>query len=450
MAWLEKHLAWQEALPKPSELSPTSSTDATRFLIFRPGDKYTLCHKGAASRCWSAMRPKDESTWRPQDEHWDEYVLRHATPTTPSTGPERPAPGLGNVLLSLVSAALAAHVSGRVLLIERYDANIAAAFGKPLADLVLETSPWRAHIKAAERAGDVLNLFVGHDALHVGARHLCSARRLGGTSRVLRIFSNQYFAPTLLFNPHLRDLVAAAAAPPLTAPALYSDAPAARGETADTVYGGGIWPSALRHLFQPLPDIVTRADRAFKGFGLNGRLVLGMHIRGSPAGPELGNLAACARKQLERAGATDLVVATPVAKTTSRLESLLPGVRIHRTAPAADAIHSTNPGGMRSTLVDLLILSKTDGLLTSRSSTFSYVARGLARRPATVVGPTHISLRSTNRTVRVGDCQTIRTTEPSFHLLQGAFQACRGSLMSPRQEWRHAAGLLFNLSIFAY
>jgi len=82
----------------------------------------------------------------------------------------------------------------------------------------------------------------------------------------------------------------------------------------------------------------------------------------------------------------------------------------------------TTGAHLDSAVLDLLLLSHTGGLILARSSTFGYVAHGLAGRPATIYGTSHVNIVSFNGTTVIGRCDTIPTSEATFHRQSHAVQ----------------------------
>lgn len=145
---LQRHIRWQRRLLQTFE---QDGKPVPRFLVLRPGDKFTVCTKqnnkldDVRAQCF-----RDHSNALPRSwMHWDDVIIsrrRHMT---------RPIPGLGNIALSLVSAAVTAIVSRRVLLLENAS-TLASAFGSPLDELLIESSGWGTAVSIAQRSGSVM------------------------------------------------------------------------------------------------------------------------------------------------------------------------------------------------------------------------------------------------------------------------------------------------------
>ena len=191
-----RHIEWQRQLLVNLAAGKTPPR-APRFLVLRPGDKLTVCDASGMhdlrGQCYRGTPP---SRRRPLDgEHWDAFM------TSGNAKLMRPLPGLGNVALSLVSAAITAVVSRRVLLLENFSAP-SQSFGSPMRDLILESNGWAPHMAEAAQLGGMTDSWAAHDDQSAFA-DLCRANlRSWPPSRVWRIWSNQYFAPLLLLNPH--------------------------------------------------------------------------------------------------------------------------------------------------------------------------------------------------------------------------------------------------------
>jgi len=286
-SWLEAHLEWQRKLLRRDPAS-------AKFLLLRPGDAHTMCRTTAliGTDIRMACRTgKVPTAPRRPAEHWDEYMTRSVH------GQSRIVPGFGNVVLSLVSAALAAAVSQRVLLIENYTVA-ATSFGRPFSEIIYETSAWRPYVEAEQYAGRAVDWWAAHDDYSSFGR-LCSAdMRTEPSARVLRIFSNQYFAPLLMLNPHHRAQIDALAAPPHVSPANFSRAVASKDGSA---YSGGLWPPALATLLRPNAKLLRRVDEFVAESQLaGGGISLGMHVRDTMTPSERADAAECVRLAVDR------------------------------------------------------------------------------------------------------------------------------------------------------
>ena len=192
-AALHRHLRWQRQL-----LAQPERAAGTRFLVLRPGDKFTVCSErgmdNVRRHCRRGAAPKSSAASTRPGAHWDEVM------TAGQPGLTRPVPGLGNVALSLVSAAVAAMLSHRVLLLENYT-TAAGSFGAPLTELLVETSGWAPRLARAQARSRV-DAFAAHDDFSAFDQLCAADLRRAPSARVWRVFSNQYFLPLLLLNPH--------------------------------------------------------------------------------------------------------------------------------------------------------------------------------------------------------------------------------------------------------
>jgi hypothetical protein len=413
--WLEDHLSWQRDLFRRDPAS-------ARFLLLRPGDRFTVCDlKGQAAdvrkACWRAAAPAVTPN---RGEHWDEYMLRGMSSIS------RPVPGLGNVMLSLVSAALAAAVSQRVLLVENYTVA-QVSFGEPFPELMYESSTWRPYVEAEQRAGRAVDWWAAHDSRE-GFERLCADNlRINPPARVLRIFSNFYFAPLLMHNAHHRAEIDGLAAPPLLPPERFPRAAAAHDGAP---YSTGLWPRALATLLRPRAHLRSKV-RAFReaNFPREG-MVLGMHIRSAMTHEEHEQSVECARRAMSATNATAVLLVSMHGRELQRLSAQLsPVVKVLRTPPAPPA-QGADASHFEAAVLDMLYLASTDGLLLSRGSTFGYVAAGLARRPATIFSRSPVVQMS--KAGKVGTCEVVPSTEPVFHQLSAAVLTMPSCLAASR------------------
>ena len=407
---LRRHLRWQSQLLAAASASGVPPN--TRFLLLRPGDKLTVCkargmgdvrhqcHKDAGRSSQQRPRRAFGAKSGAPEPHWDAVMLAGRPELT------RPVPGLGNIMLSFVSAAAAAVVGRRVLQVENWTAA-AASLGAPMPELLLETSGWAPHVAALQARGESVDTWAAHDDSS-GFDDLCRADlRREPAARVWRIFSNQYFLPLLLLNAHH--------ARPL----------AAMGGS------GGLWGPALRVLLRPQQRLLDAAaayvTRA--GLGRGGARVVGIHAR-SP----LDNAArreatlGCARTRLRAQNASVLFLATMARRTRDDFAGGLrrDGVRVEWYGDAV-GVQGETRAQLDAAVLDLWLLGTAEELLVSRGSTFSYVAHGLAGRAATVYGLSHNSNAGHGR---LGECARVPTAEPSFHMLGRAIgrPACRAGV----------------------
>lgn len=427
--WLEDHLSWQRDLLRRDPAS-------ARFLLLRPGDRLTVCTLNSQAddvrrACRRAAAPKVTPI---RGEHWDEYMIRGMGSIS------RPVPGFGNVMLSLVSAALAAAVSQRVLLVENY--TIAAvAFGDPFSELLYESSAWRPYVEAEQRAGRAVDWWAAHDARE-GFERLCADNlRIDPPAKVLRVFSNFYFAPLLMHNSHHRAEIDGFAAQPLLSPERFPRASAAHDGTA---YSTGLWPGALATLLRPRAHLLRKA-RAFRkeNFPREGT-VLGMHVRSTMTHKGHEQSVECVRRVVSTANATAVLLVSMHHRDLDRLSAQLsPVVKVLRTPPAPPA-QGADASHFESAVLDLLYLASTDGLLLSRGSTFGYLAAGLARRPTTIFSST--SFVGMSGAGKVGTCEVVPSTEPVFHVMGTAVRTTPSCLAASRAP----ASTLLRLSSLSY
>ena len=203
---LARHLAWQQRLLEQTK-ARGSLGEAVSFLVLRPGDKLTVCSasgmQDVRGRCWKGTSPlarrrtaQAEPSQAEPEAHWD--VVMTSGRRRQMT---RPVPGLGNIALSLVSAVVTAIVSRRVLQVENWT-MAAESFGDPMPALLLDTSGWMPYVAALQASGESVDSFAAHDDTS-GFGPLCADDlRRRPRARLWRIFSNQYFLPLLLLNPH--------------------------------------------------------------------------------------------------------------------------------------------------------------------------------------------------------------------------------------------------------
>jgi hypothetical protein len=352
----------------------------------------------------------------------------------------RPIPGLGNVMLSLVSAAVAAAVSQRVLLVENFTVA-AVAFGEPFSDLLYESSAWRPYVEVEQRAGRAVDWWAAHDARESFERLCADNLHTDPPAKVLRIFSNFYFAPLLMHNAHHRAQIDGFAAPPLLPPEQFPRATAAHNGAP---YSTGLWPGALATLMRPHANLQSKV-RAFRDENFpRGGTVLGMHIRTGMTKKEHEQSVECVLQAVSRANATAVLIVSMHEKELQRLSAQLsPVVKVLRAPPAPPA-QGADASHFESAVLDILYLASTDGLLLSRGSTFGYIVAGLARRPATIFSRSpvvHLSGAG-----KVGTCEVAPSTEPVFHQMASAVRGSPSCLAASRAP----ASTLLRLSSLSY
>jgi hypothetical protein len=337
----------------------------------------------------------------------------------------RPIPGLGNVALSLVSAAATAMASRRVLLLENFSAA-GGSFGLPLQELLVETSGWAPHLAAASHAdhgeGSALDGFASHDDFSA-FEILCSGDlRRAPAARVWRIFSNQYFLPLLLLNPHHATQLEAFAEP--------------LGRTPPSSQGGGayrsLWTPGLRALWTPAPRLAARLSEFMQTTRLESAPYVAMHVRVNYAEQrdgrrQLKSAIACARARLAANHASRLFLATMYSSNRRMISRELGAVNVsvHWYGRSMEA-QAESTAATDSALADMLLMGKAKEVLVTPGSTFGYVAQGLAGQRATVYGGTHTSRDLVGPAGR--DCSDVGTGEPNFHFLRHAmkrYSVCR-------------------------
>ena len=429
-AALERHIAWQRKLleRRPQE---------AQFLVLRPGDKLTLCRKGVQG-CKRGASPS--TSWfkaHRKHRHWDEVM------EASSDGYSRPVSGLGNVALSLVSAAATALVSRRVLLIERWQvAN--HSFGPPLSHLILETSGWAPHVAAAQKNGSFIDWFAAHDDMSA-SEQLCSIHLRKESSvantRLVRIFSNQYFLPLLLLNRHHAAAVERMAIQPTVSPRRMSGAP-------PSLFSNGLWGPAVRYLFK-LREPLQRQVDAFVAAKLKGRRSLGVHLRSVPSEHQEQRDFECIQQRLAATNASVLLVATMHSHLRDKLARRLKSVEVV-WMDGTEATQGVSTHHMDSAAIDLALLGRTDSLMLQKASTFGYLAHGLGGTPATSYGVGHVSIRMPS------GCQDVPTTEPSFHFYGQAlkqYRSCKlgsNKMLQSKPALDESTAVLLQLSSVSY
>jgi hypothetical protein len=182
---------------------------------------------------------------------------------------------------------------------------------------------------------------------------------------LLHVASNQYFVPLMAHNPHYAADMAA----------LFPD--------------GDIFGPLARQLFRPAAAVVAMKD-AFKArVGWEGRHVVGLQVRtgGDFTDRAFGQedwdlLLACGQAMLPP-GVDPSRVAYFVATDIewSREQAI---TQLARAGAAVwefgEFMRSNTPLGCQQALVDILLLSEANDLLTTPWSTFGYFAAGLTRK----------------------------------------------------------------------
>ena len=461
---LARHLRWQRALLRSLTAESTgdappvapASAKPVRFLVLRPGDKLTVCSASGMSdvraACHRTGAPKSP---RPPATHWDTHVIQGKPRLS------RPIPGLGNVALSVVAAAATAIVSQRVLLLENLTAP-AASFGGPMREMLLDASSgWLPHLAAAQQSVGSVDGFAAHDDYSAFSILCGSDLRRQPAARVWRIFSNQYFLPLLLLNPHHAPTLEALAQPLIPRTARSSSRssasssswwplrlPSPQPSTSPVLPGVqqsgaqpavGVWSSALRAVWRPSPRLKARLAAFRAVTRLEHASYVGMHIRVNLAEqppPRLAAAAACAAARLAAANASTLFVATMFASNRRLLASRLRpmGVRVVSYGKAVEA-QGESEATSDSAMADMLLMGGATEVLISPGSTFGYVAHGLSGGRATLYGGTHTSRDLVSRVA--GDCLEVPTSEPNFHFLKHALRSyatCRAGAQAARRR----------------
>ena len=437
------HFEWQRR-------ALATKPESVRFLVVNPGsDQYSHCRNVSSSglACargyiWSGEGPPANLQPAP-NETWSAMLRRRGLIPRLS--------GLGNIMLPLAASAIVAVLSGRVMLVRRWQSSDQLA--RPLADLFVDEpgNAWAPHLRAAEGVPSAIReTFLSHDDLSGGA-HLCDVDvREQPAERVWLIHSNQYFLPLLMYSRHHAEQLRAWAAPP----------------------AAGLWAEAARFLLRPteaLTAAITEATRA-RAVAIGARMpCVAIQMRcgtrkGARCSPATQRRAAeCAVRVLqERENRTDdgcagIYVASQHEAARSYMRQYISNrtpaavwTREERGAPAALAPGHAHEDGTRDILsgdgankyarfVDLWLLANSATLLTSRGSTYGYVAAAL-----------HDGAQ-----YKFDTCQPLRSREASFHMLIIAVRhgrTCRAAhaamLASARARNRTAVGAAA-LSLFA-
>jgi hypothetical protein len=368
---LDQHLSWQRDQLRVEDASKH------RFLVLRPGDRYTLCSAGLLTKraTHDQTKPGCISLWEKKSllrnagelfsyrGHWDttaSLALANYTRGPSSVG------GLGNIMEALVSAAAAAIVSKRILLVENVT-GWRESFGWPLTQLQVEGSGFEASLQTAllERDGFQVDSFFTSDDVSA-AEPLCARDlREYPASRAWRVYTNQYFLPLLLLNPQHRREVAAMA-PEMAEP-----------------HRSLIWGPALRYLIRPLPHVMARVEAFHAAHFPPGERVLSISIRcvnmaGVCGGGTIRRAAKCAKQRLLAHNAKHIFVAAMHQKDRDVFARA-----ISDTATAfwyGDAVERQEQSRAQeeSRVIDLLLLTRSVEILIPQVSTFAHMARGMA------------------------------------------------------------------------
>lgn len=437
-AALHAHLAWQRRLLERANagLLTASDEESLRFLVLRPGDRNTLCSTGwlASGRCFPAAKnhgitPESMQPW----EHWDDVVIAHPGIKIDQRmgSPKRLLPGLGNIACSIASAAVIAMLSKRVLQVENW--TIAAgSFAPPLPELLAgslgnQTSGWEPYIARAQAISRAETFITSDDVSLSGT--LCAADlSREPAARVWRIFSNQYFIPPVLLNPHHQAQMGEWLRPSSGRRGRHAGTKHANDDEEDGGGGGGevamaprssttegdfgqMWSPLIRRLFRPRAHLQQRIDSFAKSVGLENAIT--MHLRcmetlsGFCGGSTIMKHAACARSRLTATGATTLYIATMHARDRTYLTKALnySGVTVvHIDGKMAERVETGKAWQEDARIIDTWLLSMGAELLLSPASTMGYVAMALA-------GPrTRITMLRT--------CEPSPSREASYHMLK--------------------------------
>ena len=375
MALLQDHLHWQ-AMHYESPLAGEAS-----FIVLSPGDRHSQCTRGTPQKCRGrafAAAGRTPPT-RIQEgaasfSRWDDELTGHGSR-------HRPLPGLGNGALPLVSAAVLAIVTGRVLLLENWTYS-RHAFAAPLLELLVDGNPWEPFLQRAQRISH-RELFLAHDDFSSSSL-LCStdlANEATVAQRVWRIYSNQWFLPLLRANPHHANAILAMAP------------------------DGGLFSAMAKVLMRPSHQVSTLIDSAhatWNSAALRGALghagstgqYIAMHVRCSSnwygcSKRVLHAAVRCARARLKlqpgKAAEKLIFVAAQHAHMRLELEAALNSTaRVHFYGPPPGVFETSTRGGWSAELeinrlVDAWLLAQGNETLISLGSTYSDVVRGLAR-----------------------------------------------------------------------
>lgn len=367
----------------------------------------------------------------------------------------RPLPGLGNVALSLVAAAVSAIVSRRVLLLENFSTP-SQSFGAPIAELIAETSGWAPHLAEAAQLGGSTDSWAAHDDQSAFA-DLCHANlRTWPHSRVWRIWSNQYFAPLLLLNPyhalHVEAMAEALAGGGSGAGAGGSTGGGSRDDgSPDGGRGGGersLWTPAIRALWVPRPALLSELQTFLKRAQLDVAPFVAMHMRMPLKPKSIEGVVRCARSRLAAHNASTLFLATLYGANRRLLDTAFResgqhgATRIVWFGTSLEA-QSESRTGSDAAVADMWLMGRAKEVMVNAGSTFGYVAHGLSGGHATRYGGTHTSVSFVGA-VGPNDCRAVGTNEASFHLLPNALRASPACKAGEREARRRGSTLFAN------
>ena len=424
----QRHLIWQQQ--QLAQMASPRSKKPPRFLLLRPGDKLTVCDPGGLrdlrGRCHKAPLPP---TWRdhqPKQQHWDPFLLGTISARHQHT---RPLPGLGNVALSLVAAAVTAMVSRRVLLLENFSMP-GASFGAPIRDLLVETSGWAPHLVTAGQSGGVADGFAAHDDNSAFDGMCRSNLRHWPPERVWRVFSNQYFLPLLLLNPYHSAHVEAMAEPALR-----------RGD--DSAYPPpampSLWVPAIRALWRPRPRLLTQLNTFLRESELDTAPFVAMHARLEIGSGRLDGVLRCVRARLAARNASRLFLASMHTSNRKLLSDALgpSGITVVTFGRAVGA-QSESRSGTDAALADMYLMGQSAEVMVNAGSTFAYVVHGLSGGEAIRYGGTHTSAQFAGHG---RSCEDVGTREASFHLIADALRSSSACRMGEREARRRSSAL---------
>ncbi|KAJ1480404.1 hypothetical protein T484DRAFT_1901175 [Baffinella frigidus] len=372
--------------------------------------------------------------------------------------------GLGNRISSVVSSLALALITDRRFFIE-WGEHFSPLFSTPF-----DSVPPRALIPSTS---DILDLSASSPSLGSFANATaCGSVDALLPTNVTHLLSDQYFLPLLLANSEARARLAALFTP-LDSPSDEEGVESASGEGGEESAGlgaaqgeevgeAGLFATLGRWALQPSEE-VRRAVLAFE-LGMGGRCVVGVHVRVPmfdwehrqvpDVDPEealqcarrafLSQLRHQAANSTSARGEHDDASSTGggssggvvfVASTSEAVRMRAREMFAKRGAWTSGATGRLEPGGAgeKQALMDLILLSRCQEIVSSVHSTFSYAAHALAG-----VTPWVVSSRSPpphgggGGRASVSKCIRATGPEPCFH----AGQSLRPqvSCASPRGE----------------